>query len=102
MSDGKPCRCARAGKSDEMLRRNVGDEQGGPDGKPPYVPASQKIVHRSTFFARKIKSYGKDDTEVNSDNKEISFGKNLMGEMESGIHTCKGEAYETPILIVNS
>src|SRR6478672_6013958 len=89
MSDGKPSGCTRTGKSDEMLRRNVGNEQRGSDGEPSYVPAGQKIVHRSAFFTGKIESYGKDDTEVDSDNKEICFGKDLMGEMESDVHTAR-------------
>src|SRR5207302_7714393 len=54
MSDGESGRSAGAGKSDEVLRRDVRNEQRGSDKKPSDISSRQKVRLGRALLAGKI------------------------------------------------
>ena len=89
MADRQAGSGAGARQADEMLGGNVGDEQGGADGEPPNVPASQEIVFRGPFLAREVEADGENDYEVESDDSDVDRGQRPVRDRDL---SCEGHS----------
>src|SRR5258708_12465684 len=66
-------------QSDEMLRRNVGDEKRRADREPSDIAASEEVIFGSPFLSRKIETDPEHDGEVDSDDDQIDRFERPMG-----------------------
>src|SRR5258708_29182388 len=66
-------------QSDEMLRRNVGDEKRRADGEPADIAASEEVIFGSPFLSRKIETDPEYDGEVDSDDDQVDCFERPVG-----------------------
>ena len=71
MSDGESGRSAGAGESDEVLRRDVRNEQRGSDKKPSDISSRQEVLLGRALLAGKIESDSEHQQEIDTDDHEI-------------------------------
>src|SRR6266852_6275665 len=82
MADSQARRSARAGKSDEVLRGNIRNEQGSAYKKPSNIAAREKIVFRSSFLHRKVHADSEDNGEIDPDDHEIDGCERSVGNRD--------------------
>src|SRR5258706_14384989 len=79
LTAGQPGETPRPLQSDEMFGGNVRDEQRCADGEPSHAATGEEVVRGGPLFSRKVQTDGKDDDEVNNDDRNVDGLEALVG-----------------------
>src|SRR5262249_38664823 len=88
---------AGAGEPDEMLGRDVRDEQRCADREPADIAACEEVLRRSTFFPREVQTDREDDHKVDSDDDDVHRRQFAMHT--SWAHVRPFRSNERPLLV---
>src|SRR5690242_15275870 len=93
MSDRETRGCAGSRQADEVLGRNIRDEQGRADEKPAYVAACEKVLLGGSFPPGKVHADAEHQREIKTDNDDVRSCQSPMTRLDQ-------RSVEHPLLLL--